>query len=237
MTVSSSVLDYKNVMIADSSHHKFTWQGLLFFEIKSFIGRHFLQKRKLKIDPNQINLLNLGSGLKPITEPCWINADFFNGFLPGETKAFHADWMLDLRYPLLCPDNVWDGVFTEHTLEHLYPDEVFNLLKELHRTMKPQAWIRITVPDLQKYVDYYEGRNVNPKFSQWKTGNEAIHTLTQNYQHISVWNDELLGQFLETIGFENIKQVSLQQVTYMRLCKDREERSWETFYMEAQKSE
>jgi predicted SAM-dependent methyltransferase len=103
--------------------------------------------------------------------------------------------------------------------------------------MKPQAWIRITVPDLQKYVDYYEGRNVNPKFSQWKTGNEAIHTLTQNYQHISVWNDELLGQFLETIGFENIKQVSLQQGTDMRLCKDREERSWETFYMEAQKSE
>jgi predicted SAM-dependent methyltransferase len=234
MTVSSSVLDYKNTMIVNTSLHKVTWQGLLFFELKSFIGRHFLKKRKLKINTNQINLLNLGSGLNPIHDHLWINADFFNGFLPG-TKPFHANWMVDLRYPLPCPDNIWDGIFSEHTLEHLYPDEAFKLLRELNRTMKSQAWLRITVPDLQQYVDYYEGRPVNPDFFQWKTGGEAIHTLTQNYYHLSVWNEQLLSEFLNNAGFTQVQKVSFRQGTDTRLCQDREGRRWETVYMEAQK--
>ena len=63
--------------------------------------------------------------------------------------------MLDLRYPLNCPDSVWDGVFTEHTIEHLYPNQVYHLLMELYRTMKDGTVIRITVSDLKKYIEFY----------------------------------------------------------------------------------
>ncbi|MEB3193116.1 MAG: methyltransferase domain-containing protein [Snowella sp.] len=231
---SPSASPYKDI-IAYSQSHKVTALGLLIFELKSWIGRSFfLRKRKPQIDPQQINLLHLGSGWENLLKD-WTNADFFMGFQFWKRSTNELDWMLDLRYPLNCTDNVWDGIFTEHTLEHLYPDQALNLLKELYRTLKPGSWLRITVPDLQKYVDYYEGRRVGDYFYQYQTGCEAIHTLTQNHQHLSVWNSELLGRFLKEAGFTHVKEVSFKKGTDLRLCQDREARREETLYMEAQK--
>jgi hypothetical protein len=34
------------------------------------------------------------------------------GFPPPE-------WVMDATKPWKCPDNYWDGIFTEHVLEHL----------------------------------------------------------------------------------------------------------------------
>jgi predicted SAM-dependent methyltransferase len=209
-------------------------QRLFTFEITSLYGRLFLQKKPpLKLDGK--NLLNLGYGKKNKIEG-WVNADFFPSlkFWKKDNNKI-PDWMLDLRYPLNCNNNVWDGVFSEHTIEHLYPIEVLNLLKELNRTMKFGAWLRITVPDLEKYVSYYGGKQVNEEFLKWTTGCEAIHSLTQNYGHKSVWDRELLGNFLEKAGFINIKEVSYMQGTDKLLLLDQEMRKWETLYMEAQK--
>ncbi|MFM6082736.1 MAG: class I SAM-dependent methyltransferase, partial [Dolichospermum sp.] len=167
----------------------------------------------------------------------WINADFFslgfrNIFKKNTSKP---DWMLDLRFPLNCDDDVWDGVFTEHTLEHLYPDQALRLLQELYRTMKPGSWIRITVPDLRKYVDHYYGQKIHEKFDRWETGCEAIRSLSQDYFHLSLWDSEFLGKCLNDLGFINVKQVSFRQGTDISLLKDKEEREWESLYMEAQK--
>lgn len=106
--------------------------------------------------------------------------------------------MVDLRYPLNCDDNVWDGVFTEHTLEHLYPDQAYFLLRELHRTMKPGSYIRITVPDLSKYIDFYNGKPVDERFYRWETGCEGIRSLTQNYLHVSLWDFNLIKSYVTT---------------------------------------
>jgi predicted SAM-dependent methyltransferase len=196
------------------------------FEAKSLYGRTFMNS-KPPLNKEGNNLLHLGCSNNKFEN--WINADFFN-------SSKTADWMLDLRYPLNCKDNVWDGVFTEHTIEHLYPDHVMNLLKELHRTMNTNAWIRITVPDLQKYINYYCGKEVDREFSKFRTGCEAIRTLTQDYIHLSTWDINLLTIFLEEAGFENIKEVSFMEGTNKILVKDKKERSWETLYVEAQKN-
>jgi predicted SAM-dependent methyltransferase len=201
--------------------------GILYFEFKSLYGRLLLNS-KLKLKSGERNLLNLGCGKTQFKN--WVNADFF--VVKNNNKP---DWMLDLRFPLNCDDNVWDGVFTEHTIEHLYPDQALQLLQELYRTMKPGAWLRVTVPDLRKYVSYYCGQEVNEKFNQWETGCEAIRTLTQDYIHLSVWDSELLGNCLKSSGFVNIKEVSFNEGTDILLLKDKEERAWETLYMEAQK--
>jgi hypothetical protein len=94
-------------------------------------------------------LLNLGCGQNG--QEGYVNADFFRLRNRGACPGF---WGVDRRYPLHCPDNHWAGVFTEHTLEHLHPAHVLALLRELHRTMQPGAWLRIVVPDLSRYVDY-----------------------------------------------------------------------------------
>jgi len=207
--------------------YKFTLKGLLKFEAQSFLGRMlFNQKPRLKSKEN--NLLNLGCG--PTRFKDFVNADFFTF-----RSSCRPDWMVDLRYPLNCDDNVWDGVFTEHTLEHLYPDQAYFLLQELHRTMKPGSCIRITVPDLSKYIDFYNGKPVDEKFYSWKTGCEGIRSLTQNYLHISLWDFNLIKSYLLTTGFINIQKLEFKQGRNPFLLMDSEDRSWETLYVEAQK--
>ncbi|MBE9241029.1 class I SAM-dependent methyltransferase [Synechocystis salina] len=211
------------------SRFKVSLFGILKFESKNFLGR-LLFNQKPSLKKTEQNLLHLGCG-NTILEG-WTNTDFFSFNLFSRSKP---DWMLDLRFPLNCPDNTWDGVFTEHTLEHLYPDQASELLQELYRTMKPGAWIRITVPDLQKYVDYYLGKEVNEKFNQWETGCEAIRTLTQDYFHLSLWDSNLLKICLQEVGFVNVQEVDFQQGNNPILLNDGENRLWETLYMEAQK--
>lgn len=205
------------------------------FEFKSFLGRCFFSRKpSLKLENNY---LHLGSGSNKIDD--WINADFFAlKFWNWQKYPNKPDWMLDLRYPLNCDDNVWDGVFSEHTLEHLYPVHALQLLKELNRTMKSEAWLRISVPDLSKYVSYYQGKPVDEKFTtNWQTGCEAIRDTTQNYAHLSVWDSELMRRFLQEAGFINIQQVSFKKGTDNRLLHDKIDRKWESLYMEAQKKD
>ncbi len=219
----------KNTYDICNTKHQLTWTELLRFEVTSWYGRTFLNKSPA-LKTNEKNLLNLGCGTSRFKD--WVNADFFVII----SKNKRPDWSLDLRYALNCEDNVWDGVFTEHALEHLYPDRALHLLKELHRTMKPGAWLRVTVPDLEKYVNYYYGKESHEQFHlMFETGSEGIRTLTQDFIHLSTWDARLLTTFLEKAGFVNIKKVSFMEGTDRTLLKDKEDRVWETLYIEAQK--
>ena len=61
---------------------------------------------------------------------------------------------MDATKPWKCPDNYWDGIFTEHVLEHLsYKDAIF-AIGECYRPLKPGAWLRISVPDIDKFIRF-----------------------------------------------------------------------------------
>lgn len=214
-----------------STKYQNTFINLFLFELSSFLGRSF-QNKKLSIRREGTNLLNLGCANTCYKD--WINADFFRlrFWINSPPKP---DWMLDLRYPLNCDDAVWDGVFTEHTLEHLYPQHSFQLLTEIFRTLKPGGWLRISVPDLEKYVQYYTGKVPDEEFRKWDTGCEAIRALTQNWGHLSLYDQHLLKALLITVGFINVRVVDFQHGADKRLFKEQPERKWESLYMEAQK--
>jgi predicted SAM-dependent methyltransferase len=214
-----------------STKYQITLKGILGFEIVSLYGRLLFHKKPKIASGN--NLLHLGCGHNKFDG--WVNADFYSGMKFWKKNEKQPDWMLDIRYPLNCDDNVWDGVFSEHTLEHLYPNQVLSLLKELYRTMKKGAWLRISVPDLKKYIDFYCDKQVNEKFDRWPTGCEAIRSLTQNFEHLSVWDSKLLLHFLKKAGFMNTREVKFMEGTDHNLLKDNANRRWESLYMEAQK--
>ena len=214
-----------------STKYQINLKNFIRFELISLYGRLLLNEKPTL--NNSINLLNLGCGLNRIDG--WVNADFYSGIKFWKKNINRPDWMLDLRYPLNCDANVWDGIFSEHTLEHLYPNQVLNLLRELYRTLKFKAWIRISVPDLAKYVDYYCGKKTNFTFKRWPTGCEAIRSLTQNWLHLSVWDSKLLSRFLKEAGFKNIQDVEFRKGSDYKLLRDSENRRWESLYMEAQK--
>jgi len=104
------------------------------FEARAFVGRLFA--RSLALDPLSRNFINLGSG--PFLVPGCINIDFFG--VPG------IEYGADLRRPLKVADSTADGIFSEHTIEHLTYAESGRLLRECHRIMKPGGVIRIVLP-------------------------------------------------------------------------------------------
>lgn len=210
-------------------------KSLLRFELSSFLGRMLYNKKTPY--KGSVNLLHLGCGDTYFEE--FINADFYYlRWLPWRKEKF--DWLLDLRYPLNCTDNYWDGVFTEHTIEHLTFSQNLALFKELNRTMKKNSWIRICVPGLEECLDAYS-ENPSEDGKLLKADNplaskaEAIYHLTQNYGHQSVWDSDLLGQFLEKANFRNCQKVSFLNGNDKSLLKDKPERKLGSLYFEAQK--
>ena len=195
-------------------------KGLALFELKSWLGRKFINnKPKLH---SGLNYLNLGCGQNYVDG--YVNADFFYRFKFWKKDVLKREWQLDLRYPLNCNNEVFDGIFTEHTLEHLYPDDAKKLLMELYRVLKDGASIRITVPDIEKYVNYYIGKYENidaDNFKEkYKTGCSGIRNITQNYFHFSTWDFEELKRYLEDVGFKNIQQMAYEQTQDVKLNLD-----------------
>lgn len=213
--------------------YKINLKELFLFELKSWLGRNF-KSNKPKLNDKE-NYLNLGCGLNYIDG--YINADFFNGFRFWKKNLLKREWESDFRYPLNCSDNTFDGIFTEHTVEHFYPDDVKKLLAELFRVLKPDGLIRITVPDLEKYIDFYNKEHKNIQLNKFKehysTGCSAIRNATQNYFHFSTWDFEELKKNLEEVGFKSVKKMEFGITQNEKLNLDLEERAWETLYVEA----
>jgi len=208
----------------------------VYFELKSFIGRNFLKKRSrinTTITTEPI-LLDIGVG-NHFTDG-WIHVDFFSfhfKFWKKKSKTRKPEIETDLRYPLSCSSNSIDGIYSGHTNEHLYPNHAFQLLDEMYRILKPQAWLRINVPDLGRMVDFYNGKISLPEFT-YKA--EGIGNLTQNWGHHSLWDDELLTSALKNAGFTNVKKVKYGiEGSDTRLIKEQDVRKDESICFEAQK--
>lgn len=70
-------------------------------------------------------------------------------------KKFSQLKYLNLTKPLpYSPESV-EAIFSSHVLEHLFMDEVENLMPEIYRVLKPGGVCRIVVPDLDKIVALY----------------------------------------------------------------------------------
>jgi hypothetical protein len=154
-------------------NYVWNWKYLLKYEAASLLGRIFFNR----CPPRKPRLLHLGCGFTYLEG--FVNADFFFlRWIPFRKSAIKYDWLLDFRYKFNCPDNYWDGVFTEHTIEHLHYSDCLKLFKELHRTMKTGAWLRICVPGLEESLALQQPEQSTA---------EIIYNLAQNCGHVSVW--------------------------------------------------
>lgn len=69
-----------------------------------------------------------------------------------------ADLLLDLRRSLPFAGASVDLCYSEHFLEHLYPEEAVDHLRDVARILKPGGVYRIVVPDTVKFFrKYIEG--------------------------------------------------------------------------------
>lgn len=207
----------------------------LFFEIMSWIGRRFYKKSSRFIPTKTPFLIDLGVG-NNFTDG-WTHVDCYRSrirrFLKPGPKRRKPEVETDLRYPLNCPSNIADGVYSGHTLEHLYPNHAYYLLSEIYRILKPGCWLRINVPDIKRAIDFYNGK-IDIPYYKYKA--EAIGHSTQNWGHHSVWDAELLSKALEMQGFININEVEFGKTGKdIRLIKEEEVRKDSSLAIEAQK--
>ncbi len=223
------------------------------FELQNAFGHVVFRRPPPRIPGATLNLLNLGCGESRVQG--WVNADMYRFHNVVWHRQLLPDWMLDARKSWKCPSAYWDGIYSEHMLEHLTYSDDFSTLKECFRTLKPGAWIRLVLPDLRKSVAQYTGMPpsgvagrpgstagvvpdtivINGEVKKIRYRAFAISNLAQNYGHISLWDFELLAAVLEDIGFRNVKEVDFRQGTNPTLIKDSTARRSESFYVEAQK--
>jgi hypothetical protein len=187
----------------------------------SLLGRIFYNRKP----PEKSKLLHLGCGFTYLNE--FVNADFFFlRWLPFRKPTHKYDWLLDFRYKFNCPDNHWEGVFTEHTIEHLYYSDCLNFFKELHRTMKSGSWLRICVPGLEECLALQQ---------EGQTKAEIIYSLAQYSGHVSVWDRDIFFTVLKDAGFNIMHETSFMKGADERLLHDTLSRARGSLYVEAQK--
>jgi predicted SAM-dependent methyltransferase len=192
------------------------------FELQSMVGRLLSPRRRKAGFP----LIHIGCGQTYLDG--FLNLDFYDFGASGGKSVGH-----DIRFPLPFEDQAFEGAFTEHTLEHLDSKDAIAFLHDVHRILKPGSVFRISVPSLLLYVRRYNGELPDPEFAKFENGCAAIWNVTQNWGHQSCWDAEMLISKLMDAGFRSASETSFRSGQDSRLLNDRDERRWESLYIEA----
>ena len=185
------------------SIRQFELLRIINYERKRLICRIRSPKKFL----THLDQLHLGCGDRHASE--WLNVDLVdsdlnldiaNGRLPFESDQFSV-------------------IVTQHVVEHLtLEDELIPLLKECHRTLKPNGELWISTPDLEKVArSYLEHQNVDmikdrqTRKPEWNLGDlppqQFMNDLFyQQSEHRNLFDFDLLAWTLQQAGFSSIER-------------------------------
>ena len=161
------------------------------------------------------------------------NLDFYNSSFSFWKKKNYIPH--DFRYRLPFADNVYDGAFSEHTIEHLYFNDSKFLFSEIYRVLKKSSIFRCTVPGLELYIENYREKKNDEYFSTFETGCDALRDLSNNWGHLNVWDKQTLKRELLNAGFSSVMICKFNEGENKELVKDLKDRAHMTIYLEAKK--
>jgi len=144
---------------------------------------------------------------------------------------------LDLtNLPTPYADNQFDGIYSEHFIEHMYKYQGINFFKEALRILKPGGTIRTVWPpyefveklvsnewltaDEEEFVEHYHAFYVvkhkfAPKGNKHRSKREqcALGLLYQQGEHLHIWSIQEMLDTLKELGFKTVKQCKYQEST------------------------
>jgi SAM-dependent methyltransferase len=160
-------------------------------------------------------LLNFGTG--PYPKAGWINTDI----------SARADYYLDASVPLPIPDNSIDAVFSEHLIEHLKFNDSMKWLSECFRCLRSGGTFRCATPGLKQLYSFYEGDMVGVSVNELldRHYSRFSNDILKGYgivppkslcvflndklrlwgHHQFIYDEQLLSEILERLGFIDIK--------------------------------
>ena len=168
--------------------------------------------------------LHLGSAANRL--PGWVNVDLFR---PG--LALELYW--DLRRPLPFRDGSVDAIFAEHLLEHLPFSGGVELLRECRRVLRPDGIARVGVPDLDRYIAAYLGRDdiIERVRPGRLTRALALGEPFFDYGHKCMYDFETAQRAFLGAGFTHVEHSSFG-LGRLQPSPDSMERREETMYVE-----
>ena len=192
-------------------------------KIKRFFSPKFIKPRN--------KYIHIGCGFHKFAN--FDNLDFYNSSFSFWKKKNYIPH--DFKYKLPFEDNIYDGAFSEHTIEHLYYNDAKFLFTEIFRILKKSSIFRCTVPGLELYIENYNNKKTSKYFSSFENGCDALRDLTSNYGHLNIWDQQTLKRELLNAGFSSVKTCKFGEGENKELVKDLVDRSEMTIYLEAKK--
>lgn len=144
---------------------------------------------------------------------------------------------LDLtNLPTPYSDNQFDGIYSEHFIEHMHKYQGINFFKEAKRILKPFGTIRTVWPpyefveklvsgdeltaDEKEFVEHYHAFYVvkhkfAPPGNSHRSKREqcALGLLHQHGEHLYIWGIQEMVDALKEIGFKSVKVCEYQKST------------------------
>ena len=101
----------------------------------------------------------------------WLNSDFVYtrlpvGFICEDWRTGRYILRQDAGHRWPFEDNSFEIVYSEHMFEHILPMDGSTFLREMYRILKPGGVLRVTTPDLEKYLLGYVNRATDPFLQQ-----------------------------------------------------------------------
>ncbi len=172
--------------------------------------------------------LNLGSGPRGLNAPGWINVD---GFV--DTNVHHV---MDFGRPFPFAEGTFDGIFSEHVLEHFARDDGATLFRECRRVLAPDGVLRVIVPDAGRVIRAYleapdslVARREPPTGLPMEVVNQYAY---QRYEHQCLYDWELMRRTLADAGFTDITHRCYRESADPALAIDDPKYEWESLYVE-----
>jgi predicted SAM-dependent methyltransferase len=182
------------------------------------LRRRPLIRRQLRAG---IRNLQLGCGETPLDG--WLNTDA----RPLGPAIAYLD--VSERFPF--PDATFDGVYSEHLIEHLSYEDGGAMLAECHRVLRPGGILRTATPDLsalvglctadkdelqERYLRRFIDRMDLPKIYR---GSVVLNTFLRSWGHRFVYDAETLAEQLALAGFTDVVRCPVGESAHAALRK------------------
>ncbi len=158
-------------------------------------------------------------------------------------KGLDLCWDITRGIPIK-PDS-FDGIYTEHCLEHIKYEECQKVLGDIFRLLKKGGTLRLIVPDAELYINLYtdaqSGKIVSFPYVKSEeifgklTPMTIVNGIFRGHGHLYAYDFRTLKEMLTEAGFVDIERADFMVGANKDLLIDSEVRKVESLYIEAKK--
>ncbi len=137
---------------------------------------------------------------------------YLSGFVNIDANPLQKiDLWLDVRRGLPFATGSVDSIYSTHMIEHLYPDELEQLLRECVRVLRTGAGMRIVVPSLASAIVAFQEKRHAWFYDAFPRHFDSLGGRFSNFvfcdgQHRSAFDLTYLDEILRKAGFREVAE-------------------------------